>query len=83
MIIRGMFTDMAVHQPSAGVVRLEGDNDEPIGRQQHDVTPGRVVQGQVELVRRVCLVGLLEDGKVVAVEMDLRVAAECQRTRLA
>lgn len=56
----GVPCDVAVHQPCARVVGLEGDRDVPVRREQHDVPPGRVVEiecgeagGRVE--RRVAL----------------------------
>ena len=59
-------------QPRARVVGLEGDDDVPIGRQQDHVAARRVdplqlYGGGVPLLAR----GLLEDGEVVAVKMDL------------
>lgn len=63
---------MAVHQPSAWVVRLEGDSDEAAAREKHDVPPGRV--GEVErLVTRHRVerrVALREDYDVRAVPVE-------------
>lgn len=66
--------NVAVQQPVARVVRLEGDDDEAVGGQQDDVAAGRVDQIEIKL-RRVAgvrlVLGLLENGEVVAVEVDL------------
>lgn len=39
----GMPSDMAVHQPRARVVRLEGNDQVPVCWQQGDIATGRVV----------------------------------------
>lgn len=50
----GLFlTNVTVHQPGAGVVSLEGDDDEAVLRQQHNVSARGIVQFQVELIRGV------------------------------
>lgn len=42
---RGVEGDVAVHEPGAGVVGLEGDNHVAAVGQQDDVAAGRVVVG--------------------------------------
>ena len=64
--------DVAVHQPGARVVGLEGDDDEAVVGEQDNVAPRRVNERELELCGIVRLIfSLLEDGKVMAVEMDL------------
>ena len=56
----------------AGVVSPESNDDEAVAREQHHVTPRRVVELWFEgRIRVVPPLGLLEDRKVVAVEMNL------------
>ena len=70
----GVAGDVAVHEPAARVVGLEGDDDEALRGQEDDVAARRVVELQVEEGGVVGLAGhLLEDGEVVAVEVDLHV----------
>lgn len=67
--------DVAVDEPGAGVVRLEGDDDVAARGEQHDVAAGGVADVQGTLQGAVELPGtLVEDGEVVAVEVDLWVA---------
>ena len=68
-----MLGNVAVHQPGTRVVRAEGNDDGPAAGQEDDVAPGRVVEVEGEELLRERGVGVveLEDGKVVAVEMDL------------
>lgn len=61
-----------MHEPAARIVGLESDDDEAIGREENDVSAGRVVQVELDFGGVVVLMFLLlEDGKVMAVEMDL------------
>ena len=66
-----MSGDMAVHEPGARVVGFESDDDIAAPGHEDDVAAGWVVEFQVE-VRSVefLVVGLLEEGEVVAVEVD-------------
>lgn len=65
-------TNVAMHQPSARVVRLESYYHKAIHGQENDVSARGVVQCQIEPVWRVLLGGLLKDRKVMAVEVDLQ-----------
>ncbi len=67
----GVIRDVAMCQPGAGVVGLEGDHDVPVGGEEDDVAAGRVGFGEVEAVRECGVFDLLGDGEVVAVEVDL------------
>jgi len=70
--------DMAVHEPTAGVVGLEGDDDVCAGVGHNDISSGRVIAAKflvlgacaLDIVWAEFLVGLVDDGKVVAVEMN-------------
>ena len=62
--------DMAVHEPRSGVVGLERQNQVPLRRQQRDIPTRWVVQRQVQTTDPVRLLRLLENGKVVPVQMD-------------
>jgi hypothetical protein len=75
----GVRGDVAVHEPTAGVVGLEGDDDVCAAVGHDDISSGRVIAVKF-LVNGTCtldivlvevLVGLVDDGKVVAVEMNL------------
>lgn len=63
--------DVAVEQPAAGVVGLEGDGDGAVGGEEDDVATGGV--GEFErgdgAVEGGC--GLGEDCEVVAVQVEL------------
>ena len=59
-------------EPSTGVIGFESDGDEAVGREKNDVPAGWIVEFEVELACVESLVGLLEEGEVVAVEVDLR-----------
>jgi hypothetical protein len=71
--------NVAVHEPTAGVVGLEGNDDVCAGVGQNDISSGRVIAAKVlvsgactlDIVWAEALVGLVNDGKVVAVEMNL------------
>ena len=65
-----MVRDVAVHDPCARVVCLEGDDDVSICGQQHDVPAHGVVAFGSQAGRK-GEGGGLEDGEVVAVEVDL------------
>lgn len=65
--------NVAVHEPRPGIVSLEGDDDEAAGGHQHHVSPWRIEAVQPDVGGGVNGVfGLLEDSKVVSVEVDLR-----------
>lgn len=83
-----MPSDMAMHQPYAGIVRLERQRDVAVARQEDDIAARRVGEGEIERVGALVIgrVGLGEDGEVVAVQVDgvaggdlaLVVAQPCQ-----
>lgn len=66
---------VAVHKPDPGIVRFERYHHEAIGREQDDIPAGRISEVQFHEVVEVrgvdSLVRLLENCKVVAVEMNL------------
>lgn len=66
-----MVGDVAVREPGARVVGAEGDDDVAVVGEEDDVAAGRVGEFGVEVGREVGGGGLLEDGEVVAVEVDL------------
>ena len=75
----GVSGDVAVHEPTAGVVGLEGDDNVCAGVGHNDISSGRVIAAKF-LIIGTCtldifwaelLVGLVDDRKVVAVEMNL------------
>jgi hypothetical protein len=63
---------VAVHEPRAWIIGLERDDDEAVGGHQHDIAPRGIEPVQADVG---CVVGgvfgLLEDGEVVPVEVDL------------
>ncbi len=67
-----MTGDVAVHEPRARIIGLERDDDEAVCGHQHDIAPRGVEPVQADVG---CVVdgvfGLLEDGEVVSVEVDL------------
>ena len=61
-----------MHYPRSGIVGSKGYHGKAIAWKQDDIAARRVVQFQVEVLGIVRLVvGLLEDGEVVAVEVYL------------
>ena len=70
---------MAVHKPTARVVGLEGDYDVCTGVRHNDISSRRVVADKflvigtctLDIIWAEALVGLVDDGKVVAVKMNL------------
>lgn len=72
--VRRVEGNVAVQQPVTRVVRLEGDDDVAVGRQQYDVAARRVPRRQVHGAQgawKLLALDLGQDGKVVAVEVDL------------
>lgn len=75
----GVRGDMAVHKPTARVVGLEGDDDVCARVGHDDISSGRVIATEfliigtctLDIVLAEALVGLVDNGKVVAVEMNL------------
>lgn len=63
--------DVAVYQPGARVVRFEGDDDEAVGGEEDDVAAWGVVEFEVQERLVEGSGGLLEEGEVVPVEVDL------------
>lgn len=57
--------------PGAGVIGFESDNDEATNGEEDDVAAWWVVEFRVESCVAISFTGLLEEGKVVAVEMHL------------
>ena len=69
---RGVHGNVAVQEPRAWIVGLEGDDDETALGHQHDVAPRRVEPVDADVLRlERCVLGLLKDGKVVTVEVYL------------
>lgn len=66
-----MRRDMAVHEPWTRIVRFEGDDYVASGGQEDDISAGRIVVFQSQTGRECGVVVLLEDGEVMAVEVDL------------
>lgn len=67
-----MLGNVTVQQPRAWIVGLEGEDDEAVPWQKHDVAARRVVELEIEIaVVESLVLGLLEDGEVVAVKMHL------------
>lgn len=66
-----MARNVAVYEPGAGVVGLEGDDDIAICWEENYVATRWVVQIQRDISGRRGTGGLVENGKVMAVEMDL------------
>jgi hypothetical protein len=73
--------DVAVHEPTARVVSLKSNDDVCFVAGHDDITSGRVMALEI-LVLRACalnivwvkgFIGLVDDGKVVTVEMNLRI----------
>ena len=72
---------MAVHEPAAGIVRLEGNDDICTVVGHDDIPSGRVIAAEafvigtcaLDIVGAEAFVGLVDDGEVVAMEMDLRI----------
>lgn len=67
--LAGVPADVAVHQPRARVVRLEREDQVARAVQHGRVSPGRVVEGEGDVVAVGAGAGG-EDEEVVAVEMD-------------
>lgn len=63
--------DVAMQSPCAWVVSLEPNNDEAANGEEDDVATWRVVEFGFKSSVTVRLAGLLEEGKVMAVEMHL------------
>ena len=63
--------NVAMKSPCAWVVGLESDNDEAVNGEEDDIATWRVVEFGFEGDVAVMFAGLLEEGKVVAVEMQL------------
>ena len=63
--------DVAMKSPSTRIVGFESDNDETANGEKDDVAARWVVEFGVESSVTISFVGLLEEGKVVAVEMHL------------
>ena len=67
--------EVALDDPRGRIIGFEGDDDEAEGGEENDVATGRVAVVEGEVCRSGEVegdVGLLEEGEVVAVEMDLR-----------
>ena len=66
-----MASDVTVHDPSSRIIRLEGDDDVSITRKENDVPAWGVVEFQVQFLWECRVLDLLQDGEIVAVEVDL------------
>lgn len=64
--------DMTMHEPNTGIIRPEGQRQEPARRQQSHIAAGRIVEieGWEVLLCVKGAVFLGQDDKVVAVEVD-------------
>lgn len=73
--------DVTVHKPTAGVVGLESDDNVCSGVGHDDISSGRIIAGKfrvfgtctLDIIGIEFLIGLVHDGEVVAVEMNLRI----------
>ena len=63
--------DVAVQEPHARIVGLEGQDQIPVRGQQGHVASGGVVEVECHQRIPVWLIGLGQDGEVVAVQVDL------------
>ena len=64
--------DVAVQEPRARVVGLEGDDDVAVAGHEDDVPSRGIIELQGQRARtEVFFVGLFEDGEVVAVQVQL------------
>jgi hypothetical protein len=69
---RSVVRDMTMHQPASWVVSFKGDDNEAVPRQQNHITPRRIYQSEIEQIWRIlCVFDLLENCKVMAVQVDL------------
>ena len=69
---RSVVRDMTMHQPASWVVSFKGDDNEAVPRQQNHITPRRIYQSEIEQVWRIlCVFDLVENCKVMAVQVDL------------
>lgn len=76
-----MASYVAVHEPTARVVSLEGDDYEATGWQEHYIPAWRVVKSEIELAGVVLLMLLLlQKSKIMAVKVNL--AGLCQFSAL-
>ena len=70
---------MAVHEPTAWIVGLEGDDNVSFVEGHDDVSSRRIVAAEIfvigactlDIAWAVALVGLVDDGKIMTVEMNL------------
>lgn len=63
--------DVAMESPGTWVVGFESDNDEATNGEEDDVAARWIVEFGVESCVAISFTRLLEEGKVVAVEMHL------------
>lgn len=63
---------MAMYQPRSRIVGAKGDDNITIGRQQNDISAGRIVELGVESIGKGGAADLLYDGEVVAMQVHLR-----------
>jgi hypothetical protein len=66
-----VISDVAVYEPRTRIVGLESYHNVTICGEEHDVSTGRVVSFGLVPDGPACVSDLLQDGEVVAVEMDL------------
>lgn len=70
---RSMPGDMAMHDPDAGIVRLESESKVAFGREQRDISSRRIIVFESSILQVIHVelaVLLCEKHKVVTVEMD-------------
>jgi hypothetical protein len=77
-----MPSDMAMHEPNTWIIGFKGDHDEATYGKEHNISSRWIVEFEVEFAGVVNLVTfLLQDRKVVAVEMDLMIVKLAQVTK--
>ena len=85
----GVRGDVAVHEPTTGIVGLKGDDDVCAAMGHDDISSSRVVAAKV-LIFRTCtldvvwaeaLIRLVDDGKIMAMEMNLEIGERLRAPR--
>jgi hypothetical protein len=67
-----MVRDVAMYEPSTGIVGLESNNDVAVLWKEHNVPSRRIVEGEIEAGWEGTGSNLLKNGEVMPVEMDLQ-----------
>jgi hypothetical protein len=68
---RCMISDMAMHKPRSWIVSFEGNDHKSINWKQNDIASGGIIQLQLQFVGKCGAFNLLEDSKVVTVQVYL------------